>query len=296
MARYHRDGDAAEINFITQAMAQEVRQGNGPPFFLDVSQANRDPLRATFGGFMPLNLARLCEAGRDVFDLPQEWLPAVQTLRGGVVTDRDCASDLPGLFAAGMAQALDPGLFNGWSSLRAMWGGERAGRSAAAFVAAAGAVDPDPDAVAAAVERVGAPLRRSPGQTPDVVLAALQRCLFPYDVCVLKDAGRLSAALATVEELRDAAVPRLRAGDGHELAKAHETANMVRVAEMFLRASLTRTESRGDHFREDHPRTDQRAWLRWVTLRQGADGCMQVGDEPMPFARYPVRPAAEVPS
>lgn len=297
MARHHPDGDAAEVNFITQAMAREVRQGNGPPFFLDVSQANRDLLRATFarfGGFMPLNLARLGEAGHDVFDLPQEWLPAVQTLRGGVVTDRDCASDLPGLFAAGMAQALDPGLFNGWSSLRAMWGGERAGRSAAAFAAAAGAADPDADAVAAAAERATAPLRRGDGPTADEVLAALQRCLFPYEICILKDGARLAAALRTVEELRDAAVPRLRAADGHELAKAHETANMVRVAEMFLRASLARTESRGDHFREDHPHTDMRGWLRWVTLRRGGDGHMRVAGEPVPFDRYPLRPPAEV--
>lgn len=297
MARHHPDGDAAEINFITQAMAQEVRQGNGPPFFLDVSQANRELLRATFarfGGFMPLNLARLCEAGRDVFDLPQEWLPAVQTLRGGVLTGLDCASDLPGLFAAGMAQALDPGLFNGWSSLRAMWGGERAGRSAAAFVADAGAVEPARDAIAAALDRAAAPRRRHDGPTADAVLEALQRSLFPYEVCLLKDGRRLAAALATVEELRDAVVPRLCAGDGHELAKAHETANMVRVAEMFLRASLARTESRGDHFRQDHPHTDQRAWLRWVTLRRGEAARMQVGDEPVPFARYPLPPPTEV--
>ncbi len=114
-----------------------------------------------------------------------------------------------------------------------------------------------------------------------------------YDVCILKEAGRLAAALRTVEELRDAAVPRLRAADGHELAKAHETANMVQVAEMFLRASLARTESRGDHLREDHPRTDMRDWLKWVTLRKDADGCMQLAGEPVPFDRYPLRPPAQ---
>ena len=294
MARYHRAGDAAEINFVTQAMAQEVRRGNGPPFFLDVSHSSRDVLRAIFdrlGGFMPLNLARLREAGSDVFDLPQEWLPAVQTLRGGVLTDRDCASDLPGLFAAGMAQALDPGLFNGWSSMRAMWGGERAGRSAAAFVAGAGSVDLDRYAVGAALERAAAPLGRREGPAPDEILEPLQTRLFPYEVCLLKEGGRLAAALGAVEDLH-AAARGVRAEDGHELAKAHETANMVRVAEMFLRASLARTESRGDHFREDHPERNQREWLQWVTLREGASGRMQLAGEPVPFDRYPLRPPA----
>jgi succinate dehydrogenase/fumarate reductase flavoprotein subunit len=174
-----------------------------------------------------------------------------------------------------------------------MWGGERAGTRAAAFIATAGEVDPDPSGVAAATERAGAALRRASGPRADDVLEALQRCLFPYDVCILKDAGRLAAALRTVEELRDAAVPQLRAANGHELAKAHETANMVQVAEMFLRASLARTESRGDHFREDHPRTDMRDWLTWVTLRKGADGRMQLAGEPVPFDRYPLRPPAQ---
>jgi succinate dehydrogenase/fumarate reductase flavoprotein subunit len=174
-----------------------------------------------------------------------------------------------------------------------MWGGERAGRSAAAFAAAAGPADPGRDALAAALARSAAPRQRRGGTTADAVLEALQRCLFPYDVCLLKRARRLAQALATVEALRDAEVPRLHAADGHELAKAHETANLVRVAEMFLRASLARTESRGDHFREDHPRTDQRAWLRWVTLRQGDDGRMQLDEEPVPLASYPLQPPAD---
>lgn len=291
MRDYHPDGDAAEIGHVVRAMALEVRRGNGPPFHLDLTGASRDLLRgafARFGGFMPLNLARLKEAGNDVFELPQEWVPAVQTLRGGVRTDVACRSDVPGLFAAGMAQALDPGLFNGWSSLRAMWGGERAGREAAAFVSSAGPGGAPEDDVGALAARARAPLRRERGVRPDDVLDALQRTLFPWDVCILKHADRLQRALATVEALRDDAVPALAAPDPHELAKAHETANMVCVAEMFLRASLARTESRGDHHREDHPTTDADGWLRWLRLRRAGNGTMELDDEPVPFERYPV--------
>ena len=293
MQRYHPDGDSAEINVLSQAMAKEVQKGNGPPFFLDLSQAGRDLLKeafARFGGFMPLNLARLAEAGIDIYEMPQEWLPAVQTLRGGVRTEIDCRSDVEGLYAAGMSQALDPGLFNGWSSMRALWSGERAGREAARYVAGASDVEVPAALVSECERRARHCLSRPTGPAPDEVLGALHRTLFPYDVCILKREERLEAALRCVEELRADAVPKMRARDPHELAKAHETANMVLVAAMHLRASLARRESRGDHYREDHPQTDNRDWLRWIHLRRGGAGAMELETEPVPLQRYRFRP------
>ena len=77
----------------------------------------------------------------------------------------------------------------------------------------------------------------------------------------MKRGDRLQTALDTVEYLRDHMVPKLYARDDHELRLAHETRNMVTNAEMKLRASLFRTESRGTHYREDHPgRTTRNGW------------------------------------
>ena len=58
------------------------------------------------------------------------------------------------------------------------------------------------------------------------------------------------------------------AKDPHELKLVHETENMVLTAEMILRASLFRTESRGSHYREDYPRRDDPAWLAWTQLKE----------------------------
>lgn len=290
MERYRPEADAAEIGHLVQAMANEVRAGNGPPFSLDLTQTNRDLLKeilSRLGGFMPVNLERLRQAGVDVFAAPQEWLPTIQSLRGGIRTGIDCRSDVDGLYAAGMSQAFDPGLFNGWSSMRAMWAGERAGREAAAFLGGCDDVRAPASLARDAELRATAPLRRSSGPAPDEVLEKLQRALFPYDVCILKRADRLRAALARVESLRSEEVPRLRAEDPHELAKAHETANMALTAELFLRASLAREESRGDHYREDHPETDDARWLRWINLRKDAGGATRLESEPVPLARYP---------
>jgi succinate dehydrogenase/fumarate reductase flavoprotein subunit len=76
------------------------------------------------------------------------------------------------------------------------------------------------------------------------------------------------------------------ANDAHEWRLAHETKNLVLIAEMRLRASLFRTESRGNHFREDYPRRDDPTWLAWVKLGE-EDGKMKLTKEPVPKEWWP---------
>ena len=106
--------------------------------------------------------------------------------------------------------------------------------------------------------------------------------MFPYFVLFVKQQDRLEAALSTVMFLREHLIPRITAQDAHDLRLAHETANMALNAEMKLRASLARTESRGTHYREDYPARDDDNWLAWVLLQQDADGQMTVTKEKVP--------------
>ena len=94
----------------------------------------------------------------------------------------------------------------------------------------------------------------------------LQGIMIPNFILYVKSEQRLSAALTYVEYLRDHHVPLLIADDEHELRQAHETANMVLNAEMKLRASLMRTESRGSHYREDHPERNDDEWTAWIKI------------------------------
>ena len=182
---------------------------------------------------------------------------------GGIVpVDDTCATQVPGLYAAGdscgtcFVGAAYSGF--GFATMHAAVTGARAGRGAADYALRADAPAPDAPGVAGATERLLAPLRRRGGFSPRWTTQVLQNALAPYFVLYVKKDDRLRAALATVEFLRDQVVPKLYARDDHELRLAHETANMVTNAEMKLRASLFRTESRGTHFREDHPHRRRR--------------------------------------
>jgi len=61
---------------------------------------------------------------------------------------------------------------------------------------------------------------------------------------------------------------------------------MVLSAEMRLRSALFRTESRGNHYREDFPRRDDPEWLAWVKIRD-VQGEMKLIKVPVPEEWWP---------
>lgn len=56
---------------------------------------------------------------------------------------------------------------------------------------------------------------------------------------------------------------------------------MILNAEMKLKASLFRTESRGNHYREDYPETNDKDWLAWVVIEKDKGGEMKLSKVPV---------------
>ena len=96
-----------------------------------------------------------------------------------------------------------------------------------------------------------------------------------------------------VEFFRDHFAPKLWARDIHELVKVHEVRAMIQVAEMMIRSSLFRTESRGEFYREDYPKRDDENWLAWTILKKGEGGEMNLTKVQLPKKWWP---PPEIPS
>jgi len=209
---------------------------------------------------------------------------------GVCLSNEDCETGLPGVFAAGdSASTMQQGAIYyglGWNMAGCAVTGDRAGKGAAEHACHAGAVDVDEAEVARGRDEMYAPSRRTGGYSPEWVTQLLQNTMIPYFTLMVKHGERLRAALTLVEFMRDHLVPKLYARDVHELRLAHETASMVLNAEMKLRTSLFRTESRGLHYREDYPRRDDPTWLAWVRIRE-EDGEMKLRKEPVPTEWWP---------
>ena len=199
--------------------------------------------------------------------------------------------NVPGLFAAGdaLASMLCGASYTGlgMSLSGSATQGYAAGQGAAEYAQQTAAPTLSDEKIAAVQAEMYAPRERESGFSPAWITQVLQNTMFPYFVLFVKQQDRLEAALSTVMFLREHLIPRITAQDAHDLRLAHETANMALNAEMKLRASLARTESRGTHYREDYPARDDDNWLAWVLLQQGADGQMTVTKEDVPDAWKP---------
>ncbi len=209
----------------------------------------------------------------------------------GVFPQNDrCETGIPGLYAAGDALCTSGAVYGigGYSSSGSAVQGSRAGTYAAEYALETSTPLASKSKLSAIIKQIFAPRAREQGYSPAWVTQVLQGFMVPYYVLFVKREDRLKAALTNVEFLRDHFVPQLLAKDTHGLRLAHETAHMVLNAEMKLRASLFRTESRGSHYREGYPARDDASWLAWVKIKNES-GKMKVVKEPIPKAWKPAK-------
>ncbi len=159
--------------------------------------------------------------------------------------------------------------------------GDRAGKAAAEYAATAEPAEIPADVVAATTEAINAPLAVESGFDPNCVRDQLQALMAPYWIIIAKNEAVLQGALQQVEFMRDNVVPKIMARTPHELRLAHEMKHKVLSAEMKLRSSLERKESRGLHYRTDFPYRDDENYLTYTIVQRGEDGTMQASSLPI---------------
>ena len=102
------------------------------------------------------------------------------------------------------------------------------------------------------------------------------------DVITVSSKGsQMEAALTQVDYMRDHVAPKLCASSSHDLRLCMEVRHKILSAELKLRASLFRAESRGTHYRADVPYRRDEDYLCAVTLRQGESG-IELEKHPVP--------------
>ena len=214
---------------------------------------------------------------------------SIHKSEGLVPINEKCESTIPGLYAAG--DALGSYMAG---AIYTQIGSSLAGSAVQGAIAAEAAAEyckgiNVPTISNAKMDQVQdeilAPLKRERGYSPAWVTQILQGIMIPNFVIYIKKGSLLKAALAYIEELRDHHMPLLRASDMHELRLTHETANMIISAEMKLKASIMRKESRCSHYRLDYPEMDNENWQAWINIYKGVDGMMQF--EKQPFTSWP---------
>jgi len=175
--------------------------------------------------------------------------PAAHYHMGGVEADLNGRTSLPGLWACGEVTATGVHGANRLASNSLLEGlvfGARVAQDIAA--------SPAPRAHQSAVV---APAQEWRWRQSDPMLINAVRDLMWREVGLVRAQAGLQRALGQLERLR----PRLASSQG-------EAANLLEVATLVATAALARPESRGAHYRSDHPDTREE-WRAHLVLEQG---------------------------
>ena len=276
MERTHPHAERATRDIVSRAMFAEMRAGNTTPhggLYIEMKHLGPEEVRKRFKGMV----TRCADCGFDLAGGRVEVVPTAHYMMGGVEFELDCATAVPGLFAAGE----DCGGVHGANRLggngvaNATVFGGIAGDSLAAFVAREGAWrEPDETAIDAALTLAETPFSRPPGD-----LGALREKLWRTmwdDVGILRTEAQLKDALATLDDYaRELDETGLPDGDRRFNLTWHDWLNLdslLEISKVIATAALARDDSRGAHFREDHPETGDLAATRYTRVTQKGDG------------------------
>lgn len=284
-------GPNTDPHYTTIGMALEIGAGRGPIIF-DVSPLKQEDmiLLKPQTGWQKLNYDKLCRLGLDLFKDNTEWVPQMTVSHGGIRADVDGNTKVPGLFAAGTARSMEPGVYaGGFALMTTAVTGYMTAETVAAWLGDAHA--PLPETGNAEIEFLRAktfePMKRSRGQTPKEVLTKIQAAIFPYNVSIIKNGPDLETALREIERIEAEDLPRMSASDPHYLLKLREVEAIAFVSRLFVAASLERKETRAGHYRMDYPNLDP-AGPAWLYIVHGKDGKPQFVREKVPLDKYPV--------
>ena len=222
--------------------------------------------------------------------------PVVHYMMGGVHTDINGSTPLPGLYAAGEVACVSINGANrlGSNSLpELLVFGARAGRAAAEFASKHSA--PSAAIFAQAVDEdrrlKKQLLEKTEGREHIATIRDEMQKAIENGAGIYRTGTSLGDAAARLRQLQQRYTNTVLDDRGltfnTELIAAMELGFMLDVAEAIVRCALHRTESRGAHQRTDFPKRDDEKFLVHSLVHRNADGSSRVEHLPVKITRWP---------
>jgi len=227
MVPLHPDAELAPRDEVARGIFAEVQAGRGA--FLDCRTAIHD-----FAGEFPTVHGYCAEAGIDPATDLIPVTPAAHYFMGGIWTDADGRTSLPGFWACGECTSTGAHGANRLASNSLLEAVVFAARVADALKAENG----DPAPAGWANGSIDAPDAVTEG---DHAGMKKLRAIMSAHLGVVRDAAGMRQALNAMTGLEDET-------DGDT-----RFANVLTTAKLIVISALNRTESRGGHFRTDYP-------------------------------------------
>jgi L-aspartate oxidase len=261
---YHPKGELAPRDVVSRAIFHHLEQTAADPaqerVYLDLTPIERDRLRYRFP-----NIIQVCHHwGIDVFNEPIPVAPAAHYWMGGIATDLNNQTSIPGLYAIG--ETANTGVH----------GANRLASNSlleclvyAAQLAHLDVTDENPSFSIASESQAEGDFGAD-AETMAIARTELQRLMW-QSAGIVRSQDALTDAIAQVQTWRDTfsqlsisqyiynlspsqAIIFDNPTAQKNLQNCAETFNLLDIAYLILKSALFRTESRGGHYRSDYPK------------------------------------------
>ena len=295
--------ELAPRDMVSRAIYMEIREGRGVEgqdfVHLDLTHLGKEVIDSKLPDIT--EFARVYQ-GIEPITQPVPITPTAHYAMGGVPTDIEARvvvdernTVLPGLYAAGECACVSVHGANrlGTNSLiDILVFGRRAGRSMAQDVAGGGLPVVAMDASDPVREELETLRTRARGENvahirAELADAMMERCgVFRTE----EGLGRLTGEIRALRQrYRNAAIDDRGRVYNTDLLEARELGYLLDCAEATVAAARARTESRGGHYREDHPERDDVEWLKH-SLVYKTDGDPEIRYKPVTITRFEPKP------
>jgi len=293
--------DLAPRDMVSRAIYQEIKEGrgggpNGDWAFLDIRHL--DP------ALIEEKLPDITEFARVYLKVeptkePVPIQPTAHYAMGGIPTDIDGRvvtgpeeTPIPGLYAAGECACVSVHGANrlGTNSLLdIVVFGRRAGVDAARHAKETSLGDLPDRPTEQTLSMLNAVLERTEGDNGADIRKELQDRMFDLAFVV-----RTEESLSTMQEILGGLherFDRVAIGDkgalyNTDLMETVELGYLLDCAEALVVSARARTESRGGHYRDDHPLRDDANWLRHTLAYRDDDGSIRLDFKPVKMGPY----------
>ncbi|HEY7967962.1 MAG TPA: FAD-binding protein [Solirubrobacteraceae bacterium] len=287
--------ELASRDVVSRAEQIEINEGrgvgpDGRGIYLDITVV---PRKRTLEALREIVNIGKDFAGVDITREPIIIQPGQHYIMGGVKTDSDGRTPVPGLYAAGEVACVSVhggNRLGANSLLDTLIFGRRSGEHAAERARSI-----------AMPEVSDAPLRRDDQMIEEIIarprgprrVSEIKEELgttMNEHVAVFRDEEGLSRALEVVrrlkEEARQASIDDRGTVFNQDVLGAIELGYMIDCAETIVVAALERKESRGAQFRTDYPERNDEVWLKHIDITADGDGGPKVSYSPVTITQW----------
>ena len=268
--------ELASRDVVSRSEQTEINEGRGIDgnVLLDLRHLGREFIEDRLGYLQEVAVEFV---GIDLAEQPIPVRPGVHYIMGGIKTDVDGATIVPGLYAAGECANVSvhgANRLGANSLLDTVVFGRRSAVHAAEYVKSVDAGSGSDEHLHASKARLQSILDREPNEN----WASIRNYManeMTKGIGVFRDQSSMEGAKSAIDDVT-ARVPKMSVQNkgkvfNTDLIFTLEMEFMADVAKAIVHSALTRKESRGAHFRTDITERDDENWLKHTLAYQDSD-------------------------